>query len=75
MEKIIIVSTKTGKAVQNWTFADRKHVIFCQSPQWAMSFPSEESADGRIDYLRRNFGCSDLTVLKVKIESVVTIVT
>lgn len=63
--KYIILNTRTGKAVQNWCFAGRKHIIYCNSPDWAMKFETKESADHRLDYLNDNFPDQTLTVMKM----------
>ena len=47
MTKYIIVCPKNGKAVQNWSFADRKHIVYCNSPEWAMKWDNEKSANER----------------------------
>ena len=65
MEKYIILNTKTGKAVQNWCFAGKKHIIYCNSPDWAMKFETKESAESRRDYLTDNFPDKTLTVMKM----------
>ena len=69
MSKFIIVNPKTGKPVQNWSFAQPKHNIYCDTPVWAMTFDDEESANKRIDYLKENFPGQDLTALPVTIET------
>ena len=69
MEKYIILNTRTGKAVQNWSFADRKHIIYCNSPEWTMKWDDEESANKRKAYLEENFPGQTLTVMKVTIET------
>lgn len=69
MTKYIIVCPKNGKAVQNWSFADRKHIVYCVSPEWAMPFNDEKSANERKEYLEKNFPGQTLTVMKVTIET------
>lgn len=69
MTKYIIVCPKNGKAVQTWSFADRKHIIYCTSPEWAMKWDDEESANKRKTYLEENFPGQTLTVMKVTIET------
>ena len=69
MVKYIIVCPKNGKAVQTWSFADRKHIIYCTSPEWAMKWDDEESANKRKAYLEENFPGQTLTVMKVTIET------
>ena len=72
MSKYIIVNPATGKAVQNWSFADKKHILYCTSPEWAMKFADEESAKRRVDFLKKNFNAQNLTVLKVTFNTTVT---
>lgn len=72
MSKYIIVNPATGKAVQNWSFADKKHIIYCTSPEWAMMHESEDSANRTLDYLKKNFNAQNLTVLKVTFTTTVT---
>ena len=72
MSKYIIVNPATGKAVQNWSFADKKHILYCTSPEWAMKFADEESAKRRVDFLKKNFNVQNLTVLKVTFNTTVT---
>ena len=72
MSKYIIVNPATGKAVQNWSFADKKHILYCTSPEWAMKFADEESANRRVDFLKKNFNVQNLTVLKVTFNTTVT---
>lgn len=69
MAQYIIVNPRTGKPVQNWSFAQPKHIIYCVSPVWAMKFDDEESANKRIAYLKENFPGQDLTALPVTIET------
>lgn len=69
MAKYIIVCPKNGKAVQTWSFADRKHIIYCTSPEWAMKWDDEESANKRKAYLEENFPGQTLTVMKVTKET------
>lgn len=69
MIKYIIVCPKNGKAVQNWSFADRKHIIYCVSSEWAMKWDDEKSAKERKEYLEKNFPGQTLTVMKVTIET------
>ena len=69
MTKYIIVCPKNGKAVQTWSFADRKHIVYCTSPEWAMKWDDEESANKRKAYLEENFPGQTLTVMKVTIET------
>ena len=69
MTKYIIACPKNGKAVQTWSFADRKHIVYCVSPEWAMKWDDEESANKRKAYLEENFPGQTLTVMKVTIET------
>jgi hypothetical protein len=73
MTKYIIVCPKNGKAVQNWSFADRKHIIYCSSPEWAMKWDEEDSAKRRMEFLKANFPGQELTVLRVTINTTITI--
>lgn len=73
MTKFIIVNTKSGKAVQNWSFAERKHIIYCSSPEWAMKWDEEDSAKRRMEFLKANFPGQELTVLRVTFNMTVTI--
>lgn len=72
MSKYIIVNPATGKAVQNWSFADKKHILYCTSPKWAMKFVDEESAKRCVDFLKKNFNAQNLTVLKVTFNTTIT---
>lgn len=73
MTKYIIVCPKNGKAVQNWSFADRKHIIYCSSPEWAMKWDDEDSAKRRMEFLKANFPGQELTVLRVTFNMTITI--
>jgi len=73
MTKYIIVCPKNGKAVQNWSFADRKHIIYCSSPEWAMKWEEEDSAKRRMEFLKANFPGQELTILRVTFNTTVTI--
>ena len=73
MTKYIIVCPKNGKAVQNWSFADRKHIIYCSSPEWAMKWDDEDSAKCRMEFLKANFPGQELTVLRVTFNMTITI--
>lgn len=73
MTKFIIVNTKTGKPVQNWSFAERKHIVYCVTPEWAMKWDEEDSAKRRMEFLKANFSCQELTVLRVTFNTTVTI--
>ena len=73
MTKFIIVNTKTGKPVQNWSFAERKHIVYCVTPDWAMKFDKEDSAKRRMEFLKANFPGQELTVLRVTFNTTVTI--
>lgn len=73
MPKYIIVNPKTGKAVQSWSFAERKHILYCTNPEWAMKFDKEDGAQNILDYLKKNFPGPEHTVLKVEFKTTVTI--
>lgn len=73
MTKFIIVNTKTGKPVQNWSFAERKHIVYCVTPEWAMKWDEEDSAKRRMEFLKVNFPGQELTVLRVTFNTTVTI--
>lgn len=73
MTKYIIVCPKNGKAVQNWSFAERKHIVYCVTPDWAMKFDEEDSAKRRMEFLKANFPGQELTVLRVTFNTTVTI--
>ena len=53
--KFIIVNYRRDQAVQNWSFADKKHIIYCNSAEWAMKFADKAGAKRTLDYLRKNF--------------------
>lgn len=72
MSKYIIVNPATGKAVQSWSFAHKKHIDYCTNPEWAMKFIDEESANRRVEFLKDNFNAQNLTVLKVTFNTTVT---
>lgn len=63
--KFIIVSTKHGRAVQSWSFAFSGTVAYCRTPEWAMKFDSEESAQDTKKFLEKNFPKEKLTVMKL----------
>jgi hypothetical protein len=73
MTKFIIVNPKNGKAVQSWSFAERKHIIYCSSPEWSMKWDDETSANIRKEYLEENFPGQALIVMKVTINTTYTI--
>ena len=73
MTKFIIVNTKTGKPVQYWSFAERKHIVYCVTPEWAMKWDEEDSAKRRMEFLKANFPGQELTVLRVTFNTTVTI--
>lgn len=73
MTKFIIVNPKNGKAVQSWSFAEWKHIIYCSSPEWSMKWDDETSANIRKEYLEENFPGQALTVIKVTINTTYTI--
>ena len=68
----IIVNTATGKPVQNWSFAGKKHILYCVSPEWAMKHDDAEAAGRTLDYLNKNFGESRLSVMRVTFTTAVT---
>ena len=70
MRKFIIVSPKTGKPVQNWTFAGKKHILYCQTPEWAMKHEKEEDANKTLVYLKKEFPDQVLVVMPVTIETI-----
>ena len=72
MYKYIVMNTATGKAVQTWTFADRKHILYCNNPEWSMMHGSEDAANRTLEYLKKNFQIHELVVMKVSINTVVT---
>ncbi len=65
MTKYIVMNPKTGKAVQNWCFAGKKHIIYCDDPEWAMKHEKEEDAKDTLDYLIKNFPGQQLVVMKI----------
>lgn len=73
MTKYIIISPKTGKPVQSWSFAERKHIVYCVTPDWAMKFDGEDSAKHTMEFLKANFPGQELTVLRVTFNTTVTI--
>ena len=62
--KFIILNVITGKAVQTWSFADKAHIVYCKSPEWAMKFETMEDAQKRVEYLKNNFPSQKLTAMK-----------
>lgn len=70
--KFIVVNTRTGKAVQNWSYADRRHIVFCTDTEWAMGHPDMESAQRTADLLKKDFGDEHLTAMKVTITTTVS---
>lgn len=70
--KFIVVNTRTGKAVQNWSYADRRHIVFCTDPEWAMGHPDMESAQRTADLLKKDFSDEHLTAMKVTITTTVS---
>lgn len=69
MTKFIVVCPKNGKAVRLWTFADRKHIIYRASPEWATKRDDEKSANERKERLEKNFPGQTPTVMKVAKET------
>ena len=70
--KYIIVNYHLDKAVQNWTFAGKKHIIYCESAEWALKFDRVDAAKDTRDYLKKNFPGQDLTVVKATFYTDVT---
>lgn len=70
--KFIVVNTRTGKAVQNWSYADRRHIVFCTDPEWAMGHPDMKSAQRTADLLKKDFGDDRLVAMKVTITTTVS---
>lgn len=73
MSKYIIVNPRNGKAVQSYTFAERKHIMYCNDPEWAMKFEDEDSANKKMEYLAVNFPGQTLTVMKITFNKTFTI--
>lgn len=73
MSKYIIVNPRNGKAVQSYTFAERKHIMYCNDPEWAMKFDDENSANKKMEYLTVNFPGQTLTVMKITFNKTFTI--
>lgn len=73
MSKYIIVNPRNGKAVQSYTFAERKHIMYCNDPEWAMKFDDEDSANKKMAYLTVNFPGQNLTVMKITFNKTFTI--
>ena len=70
--KFIVINTRTGKAVQNWSYADRRHIVFCTDPEWAMGHPDMGAAQRTADLLKKDFGDDRLTAMKVTITTTVS---
>ena len=70
--RFIVVNTRTGKAVQNWSYADRRHIVFCNDPEWAMGHPDMKAAQRTVDRLKKDFGDDRLTAMKVTITTTVS---
>lgn len=62
--KYIIVNDYRDQAVQNWTFADRKRIVYCNSAEWAMKFADKAGAKRTLDYLKKNFPSQDLSLVE-----------
>ena len=73
MSKYIIVNPKNGKAVQSYTFAERKHIMYCNDPEWAMKWDEEDSAKRKMEFLKANFPGQTLTVMKITFNKTFTI--
>ena len=67
--KYIIVNDYKDQAVQNWTFADKKRIIYCNSAEWAMKFADADTAKRTVKYLKKNFLAKDLAVVKATFQS------
>jgi hypothetical protein len=63
---IFIIIATNGKAVQSWSFAEKKHILFCDSPDWAMPFPSKKAAEYRVDYLKKHFPKYQLNAVEIE---------
>ena len=70
--KYIIVNDYRDQAVQNWTFADRKHIVYCNSAEWAMKFDGKAGAKRTMDYLKKNFPGQDLSIVEATFYNDVT---
>ena len=70
--KYIIVNDYRDQAVQNWTFADRKHIVYCNSAEWAMKFDDKAGAKRTLDYLKKNFPGQDLSIVEATFYNDVT---
>ena len=70
--KYIIVNDYRDQAVQNWTFADRKHIVYCNSAEWAMKFADKAGAKRTLDYLKKNFPGQDLSIVEATFYNDVT---
>lgn len=66
---MFVLISPNGKAVQTWTFADKKHIIYCNSPEWAMKLEDVKSANRRKNYLKKHFPNQQLNVIKLTIET------
>lgn len=75
MSKYIIVNPRNGKAVQSYSFAERKHIMYCNDPEWAMKWPEdkEDLANKKMNYLTANFPGQTLTVMKITFNKTFTI--
>ena len=71
MFKYIIINTKTGKAVQTWSYADKKHIIYCTDPYWAMKFDKESDCIRTITKLLKDFPNQSLSSMKIKIKTII----
>lgn len=67
--KYIIVNDYKDQAVQNWTFADKKRIIYCNNAEWAMKFADADAAKRTVKYLKKNFLVKDLAVVKATFQS------
>ena len=65
--KFVIFNKKTNKPVQNWSFATKKHVVYCETLPWAMKFEKGDGALRTAKYLMKNFPGTELVTRKVSI--------
>lgn len=68
-----VIMNNTGKAVQSWTFGDKPHVIYCKSIDWALKSSDRTVLERRLEFLNKNFPGQNLRILKVTIETNVTV--
>lgn len=75
MKSVWILMNTNGKAVQLWTFAKipKPHIIYCQSPEWAMKFSSETIAARNMEFLKKHFPNENIRPMRVTITTSFTI--